>query len=86
MEDVRRCGWLPESAAAPQKCVWARGEVGITSCPTSYISVQSLSFLEEFHVWKLFGCADVYKIPARLAEAFFVLEGELRSEGEHAAE
>jgi hypothetical protein len=36
--------------------------------------------IEEFHVWKLFGVSDVYRLPARLVEAIFVLENELRSE------
>ena len=36
--------------------------------------------IEEFHVWKLFGVSDVYGLPARLVEAIFVLENELRSE------
>jgi len=36
--------------------------------------------LEEFHVWKLFGGQDVYALPARTAEGFYLLEMELRSE------
>jgi len=36
--------------------------------------------IEEFHVWKLFGVSDVHQMPARLVEAIFVLENELRSE------
>jgi hypothetical protein len=36
--------------------------------------------LEEFHVWKLFGAVDVYRLPARLVAAIFVLENELISE------
>jgi len=36
--------------------------------------------IEEFHVWKLFGVSDVYRLPARQVEAIFVLENELRSE------
>jgi hypothetical protein len=40
--------------------------------------------IEEFHVWKLFGASDVYALPARLVEAIFVLENELRSEGMNA--
>jgi hypothetical protein len=36
--------------------------------------------LEEFHAWKLFGTAEWRELPARLVEAFFVLENEQRSE------
>ena len=57
-----------------------RGTVSLTTCPTSYISAESIAFLEEFHAWKLFGTGDVYDLPARVVEAIFVLEIELRAE------
>ena len=60
--------------------VWARNNVSITSCPTSYITSESIALLEEFHVWKLFGLGDFYRIPARVVDAIFVLENELRAE------
>jgi hypothetical protein len=40
-----------------------------------------MALLEEFHAWKLVGAASVYELPARLVEAIFVLENELRMEG-----
>jgi hypothetical protein len=49
------------------------------TCPTSYISPESISLLEEFHAWKLLGATDFYRLPARVVEAFFLLENELRS-------
>jgi hypothetical protein len=36
--------------------------------------------LEEFHAWKLVGAGNVYELPARLVEAIFILESELRAE------
>jgi len=36
--------------------------------------------LEEYYAWKLFGTTDYYRLAARLVEAIFVLENELRSE------
>jgi len=39
-----------------------------------------MALLEEFHAWKLFGTAEWRELPARLVEAFFVLENEQRSE------
>ena len=36
--------------------------------------------MEEFHAWKLFGSTDYYLLPARLVEAIFLLENELRTE------
>ena len=50
------------------------------TCPTSYITAESIAFLEEFHVWKLLGVGSVCDLPARLVEAIFVLENELRAE------
>jgi hypothetical protein len=35
--------------------------------------------LEEFHAWKLLGAHSAYDLPARLVEAIFVLENELRA-------
>ncbi len=60
--------------------VWARGKVSLTSCPTSYITPESIALLEEFHAWKLLGAASVYELPARLVEAIFIVENELRAE------
>jgi len=60
--------------------IWARGRVSITSCPTSYITSDSIALLEEFHAWKLFGTADYYKLPARVVHAICILEQELRAE------
>jgi hypothetical protein len=39
-----------------------------------------MALLEEFHAWKLLGAGSVYELPARLVEAIFVLENELRAE------
>ena len=39
-----------------------------------------MTLLEEYHVWKLFGRADYQCLPARLVEAMFILENELRME------
>ena len=60
--------------------MWARKKTAVTSCPTSYITPESLALLEEFHIWKLFGAIDVYQLPARIVEAIVTLENELRAE------
>jgi hypothetical protein len=60
--------------------VWARKTVSVTSCPTSYITPETIALLEEYHAWKLFGAAGWWDLPSRLVEAIFVLENELRSE------
>ncbi|MGP0076022.1 MAG: hypothetical protein ACLPWF_29235 [Bryobacteraceae bacterium] len=62
--------------------VWARGRTTLCSCPTSYITSESVALLEEFHAWKLLGAGGYYDLPARLVEAIFILENELRAETE----
>lgn len=77
--EKRRCGWLANDADSISPIVWARGKVSLTTCPTSYITAESTALLEEFHAWKLVGAGSVYDMPARLVEAIFVLENELRT-------
>ena len=80
LERRRRCGWLEDTDGLGSGIVWARGKVSLTTCPTSYITAESTALLEEFHAWKLFGAQNVFDLPARLVEAIFVLENELRTE------
>ena len=80
LEKKRQCGWLKHEELVSSAIVWARKQVAVSSCPTSYITPESIAMIEEFHVWKLFGVSDVNRMPARLVEAIFVLENELRSE------
>jgi hypothetical protein len=76
----RNCGYLPDNAEASKRVVWARKNTSTTSCPRSYVSADSLGWMEEFQAWKLFGCSDVARMPARTVEAFSVLERELVEE------
>jgi hypothetical protein len=59
--------------------VWARGRTTLDTCPTSYVTPESVALLEEFHAWKLLGTHGFYELPARLVEAIFILENELRA-------
>jgi hypothetical protein len=86
LEATRRCGWIPEAELTQARVVWARGQVTCEQCPVSYITPESQSLLEEFHVWKLFGHHDYYVLPARLVEAIVTLENELRTEIRNAQE
>jgi len=79
LERKRRCGWLP-AAEGPETVVWGRKNVALTTCPRSTIREESLAWLEEFQVWKLFGGDVALNWPARTAEAFTILEGEWRKE------
>jgi hypothetical protein len=77
LERRRRCGFLDEPGDTGTQAIWAGKGVAIMSCPTSYITAESVALLEEFHAWKLFGAAHYYEMPARVVEAIFVLENEL---------
>jgi hypothetical protein len=56
--------------------VWARAGIRIERCPKSYVTPESLAWLEEFWSWKLIGGLNLLNIPARTAEAFGLLETE----------
>ena len=80
LERRRRCGWLENASPSEKQVIWARGRIWLTTCPTSYITSESIALLEEFHAWKLFGTIDYHRLPARVVQAICVLENELRSE------
>ena len=79
LEKKRRCGWIAHDADSDAPVVWLRGRMSLATCPTSFITAESWALLEEFHAWKLVGGGSVYDLPARLVEAIFVLENELRT-------
>ena len=68
----------------PDRVVWARGPVVLTSCPTAYVSPESWRLLEQFYAWKLLGGVLIEALPARSADAFYLLERELARERNHA--
>lgn len=80
LETRRRCGWLEREDGAGPPVVWARGKAATSQCPISYITSESRALVEEFNVWKMFGTTDYVRLPARLVEAIFILENELRME------
>lgn len=78
MERRRRCGFLPESERGPARLVWARGRVGLSECPRSAVTPESLALLESYSAWKAWGAR--WELSAREADAFGALEEELRRE------
>lgn len=60
--------------------MWVRKGISLETCPVSYITAQSLAWIESFVVWKQFGGRPVEELPARMVDAFLVLEGELSRE------
>lgn len=68
------------SGPAERRIVWARGNVATEECPKSYITGESLAWVEEFQVWKRLGYPRVEEMTARQVEAMLVLEAELAEE------
>ncbi len=66
-----------------ERPVWARGNVVLTECPQSFIRPESLTLIEEHHVWSMGGRGNLREYPAKSVEAFTVLESELLREKKH---
>jgi hypothetical protein len=64
----------------PAVIVWARKAAIARSCPRSSISADSLTWLEEYHVWRMTGKSGLLEMPSRKAEAFLALESEWMKE------
>jgi hypothetical protein len=80
LEMKRRCGWLPAALESPAKVVWARKRVSTDTCPTSLVSAQSLTWIEQFYVWRKLGPSYPGELSAREVEAFLILEQEAQAE------
>ena len=66
--------------------VWARKDVAIQTCPTSYITAESQALVEEFFVRRRLHGIEFSKLSARQVEAFLILEQALALEmndGQH---
>jgi hypothetical protein len=75
---ARHCAFANEPAA--EKPVWSRRDVITTQCPKSLITAESLTLIDEFQIWKRFGCADISAMSARKVEALSILENEWHKE------
>lgn len=78
LEARRRCGFLPEDRRSAKRVVWARGTASTEECPKSLITAESVALLERFVAAKIWEWKDP---TACEADAFVVLEHELRAEG-----
>jgi hypothetical protein len=83
--EANDCRW-ERPAAGGERIVWLwqsgvdrQERLAITECPISYISGDSLAWLEEFYAQQALGSAgEIAAWPARRVEAFALLKGELR--------
>ena len=80
---MRNCAWLNGAEEESRRAVWARSGVISCHCPKSVITPQSMSWLEQFRIWKAFGGGTPWEREAKAAEAFLVLEKALEAETEH---
>lgn len=64
--------------------VWLRGRVAAEECPRSLVTAGSVEMVEKFWAWKFVGRAvfDGAEMTAREADAFTILEQEMRADGE----
>jgi len=74
---------MPAALETPEKVVWARMRVSTDTCPTSLISAQSLTWIEQFWVWRRLGPSYPGELSAREIEAFLILEKEAQEEVSH---
>jgi hypothetical protein len=77
---------MPAAAETPDKIVWARKRVSTDRCPTSIVSAQSLTWIEQFYVWRRLGPKYPGELSAREIEAFLILELEAQAEMSHGRE
>ncbi len=61
--------------------VWTRGEASSEECPTSYVTPQSIEWVERYRVWKAEGGARLMERNAREAEALLLIENAARRAG-----
>lgn len=58
----------------------------MTECPQSYITAESLAWIEAYQAGRVFGFGDVSELSARTVDAFCVLELEVAKERKHGEE
>jgi hypothetical protein len=61
----------------PIRVVWANEGVATNVCPKSFVSAQSMAWVEEYLVRRRLGQKGIDGMGAREVEAFLILEHEL---------
>ena len=79
LEKKRRCGWLANIPIHFQRLSGSVEKYRSRLVRHRTSHPESLALLEEFHAWKLLARVALTNLPARLVEAIFVLENELRT-------
>lgn len=64
--------------------MWLRGKASTRECPKTAVDAESLALLEDFFAWKLGGMANLRDLPAKVVDAYSVLENEWLEEKHNA--
>ena len=65
--------------------VWARGRLGITECPRSYITAESAAWLDQYAAWRAARRTGT-GMPARDVDAMLTLDAEFAAEAARTGE
>lgn len=76
----RRCGFISEEERGVSQLVWLRGDLAIDECPKSYITPQSLYYLDLFSCKQMLAERSRDDLSAKEAEAFMILEAQWKTE------
>lgn len=60
--------------------MWARRRTVSMQCPKSYVTAQSLTWIDEFALWRRQGTAGYADTEAKKLDAFLILEAQLAAE------
>ena len=71
---------MPAALETPPRVIWARGQAATDVCPRSFVTAESIGWVEEFLVRKWLRLALPADLNMRQAEAFLILEQQLKLE------
>lgn len=77
---------MADAAETPAHLVWARHDVATDTCPKSFVTAQSLGWMEQFFVWRKLAYRRTEVLSAREVEAFMILENEIATAGQRGRE
>jgi hypothetical protein len=80
LETRRRCGFIAEEKRGNPVVVWGRKRARTEECPKSFITGQSLAWIEEFVARRRLSVPDSLDADARKVDAFLILQREMEIE------
>jgi hypothetical protein len=80
LETKRRCGFIAGEKRGDPVVVWGRKRARTEECPKSFITGQSLAWIEEFVARRRLSVPDSLDADARKVDAFLILQREMEIE------